>query len=632
MDSNVNEDVNVNANSKNSIESLVKSIIHKKRHKLSFAIAGGGSQVISSLASTPGASSVLLTGNVLYDRSSFCQYLSQYAPTSTIPSASASTSTPDSNGMSTHNISYKNHLNQFGFASAGAAIMAAQASLKHSFTLSPSISIHEMMNCNMGVGCTSTLVSHGREHRSSRIHIALCRGDGSGTLFNVRLSAGEGDTNGNGNGNGSTSSVSSVSVTTGSGSSSTSMSINSSIDRRSRQEEDQLMAQLILSCIENYNTITNANLDGKHTNIDIDIDTDWCQDILHQNGDTIEIKSFHSLFPQQKILVDGKTPAQMAAERVIDPNDGLTDVVVISPRSDGGKQDQVDMIPLAHTVIPSDPIIFPGSFNPPHVGHVSLAQAAVRTMTKKKRDELREYFGDVVDSTMMEDLWNTSEYQSFQSIVEDEYNNDLNLDNGPFSVLFEISLTNADKPPMEASEAQRRVELFGEMQMEMQMESAEATNTNANTAMPQDWGILLTSAPLFIEKVKLIKKYLAPSLATYEHGVPDPSQPSRRQITFVIGTDTMVRIINPKYYGDDEGNMLTAVREMGDEGVHFVVGGRVEQIKGVGGADTTRFVTGEEELESLPEDVRNMFTIIKEEDFRVDISSTELRKRKSSKL
>jgi len=38
-----------------------------------------------------------------------------------------------------------------------------------------------------------------------------------------------------------------------------------------------------------------------------------------------------------------------------------------------------------------------------------------------------------------------------------------------------------------------------------------------------------------------------------------------------------------------------------------------------------KFVTGEEELEGLPLDVRNMFTIIREEDFRVDISSTELR-------
>lgn len=52
------------------------------------------------------------------------------------------------------------------------------------------------------------------------------------------------------------------------------------------------------------------------------------------------------------------------------------------------------------------------------------------------------------------------------------------------------------------------------------------------------------------------------------------------QLGFVIGTDTMVRILNPKYYGDDRDTMLEAVREMGRSGVHFVVGGRLEQIPG----------------------------------------------------
>lgn len=38
------------------------------------------------------------------------------------------------------------------------------------------------------------------------------------------------------------------------------------------------------------------------------------------------------------------------------------------------------------------------------------------------------------------------------------------------------------------------------------------------------------------------------------------------------------------------------------------------------------FVTGEEEIADLPDDVQAMFTLVKEEDFRVDLSSTELRK------
>jgi hypothetical protein len=69
---------------------------------------------------------------------------------------------------------------------------------------------------------------------------------------------------------------------------------------------------------------------------------------------------------------------------------------------------------------------------------------------------------------------------------------------------------------------------------------------------------------------------------------------------------------------------------MGNEGVHFVVGGRLEQIKEADGEiKEAQFVTGEEELEGLPEDIQNMFTIIREDDFRVDISSTELRAKMS---
>ena len=38
------------------------------------------------------------------------------------------------------------------------------------------------------------------------------------------------------------------------------------------------------------------------------------------------------------------------------------------------------------------------------------------------------------------------------------------------------------------------------------------------------------------------------------------------------------------------------------------------------------FVNGEEEVKSLPLDMQQMFTLLTEEEFRLDISSTELRK------
>lgn len=39
------------------------------------------------------------------------------------------------------------------------------------------------------------------------------------------------------------------------------------------------------------------------------------------------------------------------------------------------------------------------------------------------------------------------------------------------------------------------------------------------------------------------------------------------------------------------------------------------------------FVNGEEEVKSLPPNVQEMFTLLTEEEFRLDISSTELRKK-----
>ena len=40
-------------------------------------------------------------------------------------------------------------------------------------------------------------------------------------------------------------------------------------------------------------------------------------------------------------------------------------------------------------------------------------------------------------------------------------------------------------------------------------------------------------------------------------------------------------------------------------------------------------INGEEEVRSLPKDIQQMFTLLSEDEFRLDISSTELRKQKN---
>lgn len=49
------------------------------------------------------------------------------------------------------------------------------------------------------------------------------------------------------------------------------------------------------------------------------------------------------------------------------------------------------------------------------------------------------------------------------------------------------------------------------------------------------------------------------------------------KLLYNIGTDTMIRIINPKYYGNSVENMIAALEDMKGTGVHFIVGGRLEQ-------------------------------------------------------
>jgi len=39
----------------------------------------------------------------------------------------------------------------------------------------------------------------------------------------------------------------------------------------------------------------------------------------------------------------------------------------------------------------------------------------------------------------------------------------------------------------------------------------------------------------------------------------------------------MVRIINPRYYGDNKDSMIAKLEDMKRKGVHFIVGGRLEQ-------------------------------------------------------
>jgi hypothetical protein len=132
-------------------------------------------------------------------------------------------------------------------------------------------------------------------------------------------------------------------------------------------------------------------------------------------------------------------------------------------------------------------------------------------------------------------------------------------------VHFELSLTNVDKPELEPVIWQTRAEQF--------------------RGFAPLW---LTRAPTFERKSALFPGAL-----------------------FVVGFDTAIRLLDAKYYAD-EASRRRSLDAIAERGCRFVVGGRVD-------------ASGAFRTWSEAHGVPPMFDVLTEEDFRLDISSTELR-------
>ena len=136
-------------------------------------------------------------------------------------------------------------------------------------------------------------------------------------------------------------------------------------------------------------------------------------------------------------------------------------------------------------------------------------------------------------------------------------------------VTYELSVVNVDKPPLRAEEIRSRVEQFCGI-----------------------GPVVLTRAETFQKKAKLF-----PGCG------------------FAIGWDTATRLIEPRYYGDSESVMLTALAEMWASGCRFAVAGRAD----AGGVFRTLADV------NLPSGFHPLFVDIPESVFRADVSSTALR-------
>jgi len=134
------------------------------------------------------------------------------------------------------------------------------------------------------------------------------------------------------------------------------------------------------------------------------------------------------------------------------------------------------------------------------------------------------------------------------------------------AVFFEMSITNVDKPPLDYLTIERRRRQF------------------------PDAPLALTHAPTFVEKSRIFPNTV-----------------------FVVGIDTAERIVQPRYYGG-EAEMHRALELIHQRGCRFLTAGRVEDGAWHALPDLR-----------LPHDIADLFEPISESEFRVDISSTELR-------
>lgn len=200
-------------------------------------------------------------------------------------------------------------------------------------------------------------------------------------------------------------------------------------------------------------------------------------------------------------------------------------------------------------------LVYPGSFNPLHIGHSKLMHVA-------------------------------------HGIIQARYPNSVILP------IFELSADNVDKPSLNEPEIRHRIKQFAVCDSSVDSTSDPSTRTMLSESNLDNMLVAITRAPLFITKAQLLPGSV-----------------------FVIGMDTAVRLIDTKYYDYSMDKMMNALSQFETLHCSFLVAGRQKQKDEY---DKTFQTLSDLNLDHVGR-YKHLFMEISERDFRVDLSSSEIR-------
>jgi hypothetical protein len=212
-------------------------------------------------------------------------------------------------------------------------------------------------------------------------------------------------------------------------------------------------------------------------------------------------------------------------------------------------------LPLESAVIPPGSVVLSGSFNPLHSGHERLLRAGALTA----QQELARI---VAHESLLEAGAVTAQLEDAQASDTDD--EESIFSRFPGWIVTEITVSNPDKGHIDEKEALLRIEqLVGPLHAK-EWQSVVSDSESLRSRYPSSltgasgatWPVLLTKAPLFVDKADFA-----------------------RDSWFIVGLDTVTRLCNPKYYGNDETAVVHSLAQFQAKGCRFLVAGRPSDAK-----------------------------------------------------